>query len=293
MIELAPKHKFGLPIQNPVMPAAGCFGYGEEYRELVDIGALGAIVTNPVSVSPRRAARGQRVAVYGDQFIVHTGHPNPGIRQVIRQYRSAWERSPVPVIVHLLAGSPAQTGRAARLLSGIPGVIGIELGLAEGTSRNKARALVESVQIEGDLPVIVRVPFGHIELARYLAAAGADALTLTAPPRAVLPLEEETLDDQGTVAARYMRGRLYGPAQFPLLMHQLTQWVRKLPVPVIACGGIRTPQEAQACLYLGAAAVQIDALLWRDPTLLTRIAQSVKQVEFEQEQEEEMSDDLF
>ena len=51
MIELAPTHKYGLTLPTPVMPAAGVFGYGDVYRDLLDAGVLGALVTNPISAS--------------------------------------------------------------------------------------------------------------------------------------------------------------------------------------------------------------------------------------------------
>ena len=57
----------------------------------------------------------------------------------------------------------------------------------------------------------------------------------------------------------------------PLLLGTCPDGHSKLPVPIIACGGIQSAQEAMACLNLGATAVQIDAVLWRNPSLLDKI----------------------
>lgn len=255
------------------MPAAGTFGYGDAYREWVDYTALGALVTNPVSLNPRRAARRPRVGVHGDQLVIHTGLPNPGLRAILREYRGVWERLPIPVIVHVVATTPAETGAVCEQLSGARGVAGVELGLAEGTSISKALALLDAARAGGDLPIVVRVPFSRVDtLAPALARGGVDALTLTAPPRAVLPLGASPDDPE---ARLYMRGRLYGAAAFPLLLNILSHWVRRLDVPVIACGGVASVEDALACLELGAAAIQIDALLWRDPGLIERIARGL------------------
>ena len=54
MIELAPHHKFGLPLDNPVLIASGFGGYGDAYQRLLDLSAFGAIVTNPITLRPRR-----------------------------------------------------------------------------------------------------------------------------------------------------------------------------------------------------------------------------------------------
>ncbi len=275
MIELAPRHKFGLPIATPVMPAAGAFGYGDAYHDLVDLRLLGALVTNPVSLNPREAASGTRIAARGEHFVVHTGLPNPGLSQVIRRYRQTWERLPIPVIVHLIATTPVETAKAAGQLAGLANVVGIELGLIDNITPQRALNLLDAARAEGDLPVIVRVPFGNVDaLAPQLADGGADALTLMAPPRAILPVADVASEGDAT-ARQYFRGRLYGPALFPLLLNTLARWRSKLPVPIIACGGIATPQDAIACLELGAAAVQVDALLWRDPTLLQHIAEEL------------------
>jgi dihydroorotate dehydrogenase (NAD+) catalytic subunit len=294
MIELAPRHKYGLTIGGPVMPATGAFGYGDAYQDLVDLSLLGAIVTNPVSLRPRRASRGQRIGVHGEAFVVHTGWPNPGLRRLVREARETWARLPAPVIVHILASSPREVGQAAAQLSTVSGVGAIELGFLSSVSHTLALELVGAAAAEGDLPVIAQVPFDRVDdLAPRLARHGVDALTLTAPPRAVLPLEVEPLppshsfvagmaspvEEEGGQAeagvARYLRGRLYGRALFPLLLNILSRWAQRLPVPVIACGGIASVEDALACLTLGAAAVQLDALIWREPSLVNTIARAL------------------
>jgi dihydroorotate dehydrogenase (NAD+) catalytic subunit len=277
MIELAPRHKFGLPLASPVMPAAGAFGFGDTYHDLVDLHVLGALVTNPVSLRPREAARGSRIAIHEENdagcFVAHTGLPNPGVKRVLRQYRQTWERLPIPVIVHLIATTPAETAKAAERLSGVPNIVGIELGLVDNITPQRALNLLNATRADGDLPVIVRVPFTSVDaLAPLLADHGADALTLVAPPRAVLPVTDAP---EGNEPRRYLRGRLYGTALFPLLLNVLARWCSKLPVPVIACGGIASLQDAIACLELGATALQVDALLWRDPAVLQRIAEGL------------------
>ncbi len=273
-VNLAPNHKYGLVLPASVMPAAGMMGYGEIYRDLVDVEALGALVTHPLSLRPRRAARGARVAVHGDHLLIHTGWPNRGLRRAIRRYGKLWSRYPVPIIVHLLATTPGDVGRAAARLSSVEGVAGVELGFASETSRDDVLALVAAATFESAHPLIAKLPANRVrDLAPALIDGGVDALTLTAPPRAVLPLYRE--DDP--LPMRFLRGRFYGPARFPILLDVLATWASELSVPVIACGGISTAREALACLTLGAAAVQVEACLWRDPTILNTVATALAQ----------------
>ena len=52
-VQLAPKHKPGLLLANPVMTASGTFGYGIEYSQVFDIQKLGAIVCKGTTLEPR------------------------------------------------------------------------------------------------------------------------------------------------------------------------------------------------------------------------------------------------
>ena len=90
MIELAPKHKYGLPIASPVMPAAGAFGYGDTYHDLVDIHALGALVTNPVSL--QAAIRRAKASASSSTATTSSRTPDcpiAGLRRVLKQHRKA------------------------------------------------------------------------------------------------------------------------------------------------------------------------------------------------------------
>jgi dihydroorotate dehydrogenase (NAD+) catalytic subunit len=275
MIELAPNHKYGLSLKSPVMTASGAAGYGDEYSDLIDYNRLGAFVTNPVSLRPRKATLGTRLRIHSGHLVVHTGLPNPGVKTVIRKYRRVWERLPIPVIVHLIATTPAETSKAAAYLSNAPGVLGIELGLADHIEFDRAQRLVHAATEGGDLPVMVRIPFGRVdEFAPLLMNEGASTLVMTAPPRVVLPPEDRI----HTEDVPFYRGRLYGPVVFPFLLDILSRWSREISLPIVASGGIQSAQQALECLKLGALAVQIDAVMWRDPTLIQTLAHELSQL---------------
>jgi dihydroorotate dehydrogenase (NAD+) catalytic subunit len=274
MIELAPNHKYGLSLKSPIMTASGAAGYGNEYSDLVDFSLLGAFVTNPVSLRPRKAVKGSRLRIHYGHMVVHTGLPNPGVKAVVHEHRKEWEWFPVPIIIHVLATTPSETAETTTFLSNIPGIHGIELGLADNVKSERAISLVQAA-MAGDLPVIVRIPFNRItELAPLISDEGVSALTLTGPPRVLLPADENHQKKDRS----FFRGRLYGPAMFPILLNTISQWARKLTVPIIACGGIQTGKQALACLRLGATAVQIDAMLWRNPNLVETLNQDLNQL---------------
>ncbi len=243
--------KYDLLFDPPLMNAAGSLGFAPDPHGPVDLTCLGAFITNPISLAPRTPAQGVRYLPYPGGFLLHSGHPNPGLRAVLRRNAARWKRSSLPVIVHLLCQGVDEVTQMIRLLEGLPGVAGIELGLPPQVNAQSACELAQAAS--GELPVIVRLPMeGAAELATALAAALPGITISLGPPRGALPSPFDTL----------VHGRLYGPGIFALALATLR---RVLPagLPVIAAGGVYQPQQVEAMLTAGAVGVQLDAVLWR------------------------------
>jgi dihydroorotate dehydrogenase (NAD+) catalytic subunit len=267
MIELAPHHKVGLPMPNPVMTAAGCFGYGPEYADWADASRLGAIVTNPVSLRPRRGPAQPRVVETPGGFILNTGDQNPGVRRVLQRYAAGWKRLGRPVVVHLAPDDLEALARTARALEAVDAVAGLELGLPEDASHADAASLVAAAR-ESELPLLARLPLAHAaDLAAVCVEAGADALVVGAPPLG------SALHPSGS--GQVVTGRLYGPALHALAMHALLKVRPLVDVPLVGCGGIHSVEDARALLDAGAVAVQVDSAIFTAPSLLGRLAEAL------------------
>ncbi|MEE8389371.1 MAG: hypothetical protein V3S14_01055 [Anaerolineae bacterium] len=289
-IELAPNHKTGLALANPVMPAAGCFGFGAEYAHLIEGETLGAVVVGPVTAGKRRGANPPRTLPLPSSqggtggVLLHTGLANPGIAAVVRRYARVWDRSPVPVIVHIAGTSPGETASCCRRLASVEAVSGIELGLAGTGNLDDAIAIIQAAHATASQPLIVRLPLVSADLLHSLCEAvveaGADALTIAAPPRGTVWHETRFLPlrlhkNLVSVSTRFVTGRLYGPFVHPLTLRALRRVAEFISVPIIGCGGIHSTEDARAFLRAGATAIQVDGALWRDPSCLTRIARSL------------------
>lgn len=248
--------KFDLLLDPPLMNAAGSLGYAPDPHGPIGLASLGAFITNPVSLGRRSPANNPQQMDFPGGFLLHTGYPNPGLLEVIRNYSERWARSPVPVFVHLLVQNPGEIALAVSRLAPLPGVAGIELSLPPDSDAASARifasALAEAA--EGELPAILRLPLEHAAaLAPALVGKELAAISL-GPPRGALLNQD----------ARLVRGRLFGPALFPLALaavHALAGAV--IGIPVIGAGGVYTPLQAQAMRSAGAMAVQLDSVLWR------------------------------
>ncbi len=242
--------KNDLLLASPLMNAAGFLGFTLSGRDYLDLGHLGAFITNPISMEARTPAAGCRYLAYPGGFLMHNGHPNPGFRRALQRYAPAWSRSPLPVIVHLLAQKPAELQNMTRRLETLEGVIGVEIGLPPDIAPADAVTLVSAAVCE--LPLIVRLPFTDAaQLAPKMVAAGAAAVSLGAP-RGALP------EPNG----RLVRGRLYGPSIYPQAL-ETVQVIAAGHIPVYAAGGVYTQPQVEAMLAAGAAAVQLDSVLWQ------------------------------
>lgn len=244
--------KYDLFIDPPLMNAAGSLGYAPDPHGPVDTGLLGAFITNPVSLRPRNPALGPRHLPFPGGFLLHTGHPNPGLRVVLHRYRKRWSRSPRPVLVHLLAQGVDEVARMVNHLEGLAGVIaGLELGLPPQVEVEEAIAMAQSGV--GELPVVLRLPLERApELASAIAATIEVAAFSLGPPRGALS------DPDGEL----VHGRLYGPALYPWALEALLA-IMKTGIPVIGGVGVYQPEQAEVMLAAGAIGVQLDSVLWR------------------------------
>jgi len=264
VIELAPHHKIGLSLANPVLVAMGFCGYGQTYRQLIDLPAFGAIVTNPITLRPRRGAAQPRLVETKAGFILDTGAQNPGVKKVIRQYRKIWLGSQAPIIAHLPADEPDDLLRTARALAGTEAITAIELGVPRDAAPRDIEYWIRAIREGCMLPLLTKLPVGAaVEMAEVAVDASTDSLVIGSPPRgtALSPASGEL-----------MSGYSYGPALHSLALREVQTVQEFVDVPIVAAGGIHSTADAQAFLAAGAVAVQIDSLLWIEPQLACGIA---------------------
>jgi dihydroorotate dehydrogenase len=243
--------KFDLEFKSPLINAAGSLGFYPDLRSPIDFSSMGAFVTNPISLRPRKPAGGVRYLSYPGGFLMHTGYPNLGLSAVLRRFARRWENSPLPVLVNCLCQDINDTYEMVSRLEGLPGVMGVELSLPPHVSTDMACNMVDAAT--GEIPVIVRVP---LERAGELSGDLGARTTLTAislgPPRGSLVASHTGI----------VNGRLFGPSLFPMVLNTL-QTIVEYGYPVIAAGGIYNHQQVDVMLANGAFAVQLDAVLWR------------------------------
>lgn len=242
--------KYELPLRTPLLNAPGSLGFAPDDHSPVDLSRFGVFITNPVSLHRRSPVKGRRFLEFSGGYLLHTGHPNPGIRMVLNRYSARWARSQIPVMVHLMVENPGELFFMVNELEAVEGMVGIELGLPPEADLDLAVSLVGAAL--GELPLMVCLPWERaLEFAIALSSFDLTAVSLAAP-RGALPGPDNSL----------IQGRLYGPAIFPFALAIVQKLVRT-GMPVIAAGGVYGSEHIAAMLATGAVGVQLDGILWR------------------------------
>ena len=246
MSELSARQE--LDFRSPWLNAAGSLGYSPPEKWAWSE-PIGAFITNPVSLYPRTPAEERAVIRFPGGFLMHSGLPNPGLKGLLAGARR-WERSPIPLWVHIFGDTPEEIEHMVRVLESQEAVSAIELGIGPRVDPELALKLARAGV--GELPLVVNFPLtaageGWVD---RLAGLGASALSLGAP-RGLLP----------ATGGKLIAGRLYGPAVLPLALAAVRS-LRRQPLPVIAGGGVYRKADGEALLAAGAVAVQLDSVLW-------------------------------
>ncbi len=271
-VELAPGHKSGLPLANPVMTASGTFGNGLDYVKIFDIQRLGAIVSKAVTLRPRRGNVQPRIAETAGGMINSIGLQNIGLEAILRDVAPVWATWRVPVVVNVAGESLGDYAELARRLDGVPGVSGLELnvscpnvedGLDFGTDPRAAAEVTAAVRRRTTLPLIVKLTpnvTDIVAMARAVVDAGADALTLINTfPAMSIDIESRR------PALGWGSGGLSGPALKPIALKMVYEVAAAVDVPIIGCGGVTSGEDAVEYLMAGACAVQVGTATFLNP----------------------------
>ena len=276
MLELAPNHKAGLAVANPILLGGGVVGCAEYPPQSLKDAGLGAVVVGPFTLSSRRGATPPRLAVGLGGYVLQAGLQNRGAGSSVKRFGRTWRRLGVPVVAQIADIEPEDALRTAAHLARSEAVAGLELLVHPASSEGDVHNLVASLALEGELPLWVKLPYANAsQLAPVAAQAGAGALVVCQAPTATLATSSTTglpaCAGEGAHRSelpRRLAGPLHGPALLPLMLNALADIAsQELDLPIIACGGIHSWEDAATTLAMGATAVQLDSVAWVEPGL--------------------------
>ena len=274
----------GIRMKNPVMPASGTFGYGEEYAPYLDLNDLGAIVTKGLSLNPKAGNPTPRIAETISGMLNAIGLQNVGIDGFIRFKLPFLREINTPVIVNFFGNTLEEYGEVARRLSDIPEIAGVELniscpnvkqgGIVFGTDPKCAHEVVKEVRQHLAKPLIVKLTPNVTDItvvARAVEEAGADAISCI---NTITGMAVDIRTRKPRLANR--TGGLSGPAIRPIAVRMVHQVVQAVKVPVIGVGGIVRPMDALEFLIVGATAVQVGTANFVEPGIMPAIIKGIE-----------------
>jgi dihydroorotate dehydrogenase (NAD+) catalytic subunit len=265
-IDLAPNHKQGLSVANPILLGCGAIGYGEAIPKGLDMTVLGAAVVGPILNASRGGAQPPRLAHVTGGIVLETGLQNRGVGKIISHFARYWPRLGCPVIAQVADDRASILARTLARLAEAEGLHGVELLPPPDADASLVAALVRAAERASELPIWVKLPLATVAvLAPVAVDAGAVGLVVGQPPQGAALRTVDGVDLP-------VRGPLYGPLAFPhMLLALLDVAALHLPAALIACGGIHTGEQVRQALAAGAAAVQIDSAVWVEPGLPGRL----------------------
>ncbi len=271
----------GLRLRNPVIAAAGTFGFGAEYGEILSPARLGAVCTKGLTMRPRDGNPPPRLWETACGLLNSIGLQNPGIDAFIREELPRMKARGITVIANVWGDSPAEYERAVALLSKA-GVDAIELNVScpnvarggpVGEDARRTAAVVRRARRACAVPLWVKLPpAGGIAAARAAQEEGADAVSAVNTFRG-MAIDIET---GRPVFANVVAG-LSGPAIKPIALRTVYELVAALRIPVVGIGGIGDWRDALEFIMAGAHAVQVGTANFADPLAAVRIVDGLKE----------------
>ena len=262
----------GLELKNPIMPASGCFSFGEEFSKLYNLSELGAIMIKAATEELRMGNKTPRVAETSSGMLNAIGLQNPGVDHIIEHELKYLEQFDVPIIANVAGTKIEDYVEVARKISKSANVSALELniscpnvkegGIQFGTDPETARKLTEAVKEVSEKPVYVKLSpnvTNIVDMAKSVAEA-ADGITM------INTLVGMRLDNNGRPILANTTGGLSGPAIKPVALNMVYQVRQALPdIPLIGMGGITSVEDVLDFISVGADAVAVGTMNFTNP----------------------------
>src|SRR5829696_469780 len=268
-----------LTLKNPLIAASGCFGYGVEYADVVDLSTLGAIVSKGLFLKEREGHPAPRIVETPAGMLNAIGLQGIGARRFVAEKLPELRDRHATVIVNVCGTTLDEYAEVSRILSDAEGVAAIELniscpnikegGIQFGCSLRGTYEVVSAVRKVTRLPLIPKLTPNVTDVssfAREAEEAGADAVSLVNTFLAMV-IDIETRRPKISNGM----GGLSGPAIRPIAVRMVYECQQAVKIPIIGMGGIANARDALEFIIAGATAVQVGTANFVDPGIWPKL----------------------
>ena len=267
----------GLDLKNPIIPASGCFGFGQEYAKYYDLNKLGSIMIKVTTQHARFGNPTPRVAETPSGMLNAIGLQNPGVDAVLAD-KLTWleEHYPdLPIIANVAGFSNDEYAYVSEKISQAPNVKAIELniscpnvdhgnaGLLIGQVPELAFAAVKASVENSAVPVYVKLTpsvADIITVAKAVEEAGATGFTMI---NTLVGTRYDLATRKPIIANG--QGGMSGPAVFPVALKLIRQVALASDLPIIGMGGVDSAEAAIEMMIAGASAIGVGTANFTDP----------------------------
>src|SRR5437867_11864684 len=273
-----------LTLKNPLIAASGCFGYGVEYADLVDLSSLGAIAVKGLFLTEREGHPPPRIVETPAGMLNAIGLQGIGVHRFIDEKLPELRARHATVIVNICGTTLDEYVELARILSDADGIAALELniscpnikegGIQFGCSLNGTYDVVSAVRKVTRLPVMPKLTPNVTDVASFARAAedaGADAVSLVNTFLAMV-IDVETRRPKISNVV----GGLSGPAIRPIAVRMAYECRQTVKIPIIGMGGIADARDAIEFMIAGASAVQVGTANFVDPFIWPKLLDGIR-----------------
>ena len=296
-----------LALKNPVLVAAGTFGYGIEFAASVALRELGGLITKTLTRLPRDGNPPPRLVETPSGMLNAVGLQNVGLEAFLSEKLPALRSAGTPVIVSLLGESPNELAEMVGQVDRAAGASAIELNLSCPNIKQNAECGVRSA--ESEVPPF-RMPHSECRIPKMVAQDAEATFAMVSAARArtrkplIAKLSPDVTDvapiaqaaeragadavslcntfvgmslDPATRRSRLgsMTGGLSGPAIRPLAIYRVWYTAQTIRLPIIGLGGIVRVEDALEFILAGATAVAVGTANFADPRAAVRLARGL------------------
>lgn len=258
----------GMEMDNPVVPASGTFGFGNEFKDFYDINILGSFSFKGTTKDARFGNPTPRIAECKNGMINAVGLQNPGVHHVIEYELPEMKKYfHKPVIANVSGFSVEDYAYTCELLDKEDqvGILEVNVscpnvhggGMSFGTSPEAAAEVTKAVKAVTTKPVFIKLSpnvTDIVSIAKACEDAGADGICLI---NTMLGMRVDIKRRQPVIANTM--GGFSGDAIFPVAVRMVYQVSKACNVPVMGCGGVSTAKDVIEMMMAGATAVQVGA----------------------------------
>ena len=277
----------GIELDNPVIPASGTFGFGQEFHQFYDINMLGSFSFKGTTREARFGNPTPRIAECPSGMLNAVGLQNPGVDHVIAhelpELRKIFHK---PVMANISGFSVDEYVEVCEKLDKEDGIGWLEVniscpnvhggGMSFGTDPKAAAEVTKAVRAVTTKPIIIKLTpnvTDIVTMAKACEDSGADGVSLI---NTLLGMRINLRTRKPLLANT--TGGYSGPAVFPVATRMIYQVSKAVKIPVVGMGGVSTAQDVIEMMMAGATAVEVGAANLVDPFACKKIIEDLPKV---------------